>query len=354
MMSMTVINAHAVAAREAARTSIGRFGQQEHTAPELNLDPYPYPRLKRGLRPDQVELNVWYREDENGELAWHVAAYPKTQTADGFDSTDHADGLFDSFTLPISDQTAAGIDEDHWTDLDAAPGWLRDAVLPSLVETTLNDFQTAEWRRARHEQIVAEGGFASTYDNEYIVEFEDEYPTNRPEDAAEALFYLPNNEEDGTSPEREAAAAELSRRAAAGVGGLLIDARQLRPGDQVSVAHLTTHFDQAWARERYATVTVADAGGTDGDLHLRLDDGATLHLPTGARLPAVGYRVGDEELTGTDLVAQLVREGATSYRASKELTPAQVVARYNIERGLEPGDPEYIDTITPTLEGAQL
>lgn len=38
MTSMTVITPAAEAAREASRTTSGRFGAQDHTAPELSLD----------------------------------------------------------------------------------------------------------------------------------------------------------------------------------------------------------------------------------------------------------------------------------------------------------------------------
>lgn len=355
MVRMTIINAAAEAARENARTSAGRFGEQTHTAPELNLDPYPYPHLKRGLRPVQVDLNVWYRENEAGDYVWHVGAYPIRKTAAGFDDTDTDDNLFPSFELPLSDERAAGLDEDHWVSLDSAPGWLRDAVLPSLVDEQINDTATAAWRKARHEQIIAQGGYASIYDNAHIIDFEAEYPANTPLDAAAGLFNLAPKDGYEDDPERDAAAAELSRRAAAGVGGLLVDVRQLRPGDQVSLAHLAEHFTDAdqWVNEKYAPIAGTDPIALSGEVIVSLEGNRHLSLPAGTRLPTVGYIFAGREFTGSGLVQELVRSGDVSFRASKTQV-REVVERYNTERGFEPGDAGYIEPINLTLDGAKL
>jgi len=346
------------AAQDAARNKItGQFGEQHHSQPGFELEPYPYPALRNGLSADQVDLNVYERENDEGELVWHVIAHSIVKDDEGFEDTDFGTELFESFELPLSDKTAGTLDEDNWYSLDTAPAWLRDAVLPSLVDHGSTGTENAVWRRARHDQLMAQGAFATAYDNDYIAAFEADHPTALPTDAAWALMDLPELDEHiDDDPEREAAAAELSRRAAAGVGGLLADARELRAGDQVSLTHLREHLPSRheWAADQHMTVTGVTGSGTDGQIAVAFDGGLTLYLPAGSRLPAVGFQRGDKQLSGADLVAELVTTGETSYRSSMELTPAQIAEKFNTLRELDPSDPDYIDTLTPTLTGARL
>ena len=358
---MTIISPAAEAARENARTLTGQFGTQEHSVPELTLDSYVYPALKRGLTPAEVDINLWYRENESGELVWHVGAYPAPVGANGFSlGPDTSDSLFPSFEVPFGDDKTQDIDEDHWVSLDDAPEWLRDAVMPSLIDRDdAHDLRKTHdnqaWRKARHDRIIADGGFASAYDNEFIADFEETYPEGTPLDAAAGLFMMSGpDEDDWAADEREAAAAELSRRAAVGMGGALVDARQLRAGDQVSLAHLTEHLPtEVRAHTDYATVTQADASGAEGTLHLRFDNGALLGLPTGSRLPAVSYTYGGREHTAQSLVNDLVSRGEISFRTRND-SLGEIVERFNRERGLAPGDPDFIDVDRPSLTGATL
>lgn len=346
MDGMAIIDPTIVHAREHAREkTTGRFGEQYHSAPELALDPYPYPRLKGGIRPEDVD--VFVRCAPSG--LWQVTAQTVRDT----------DNILAELEVPLSDEHAADFTEDHdWTSLDHAPEWLREAVLPSLVDERLNETTTAEWRRARHQQILADGGFASTYDNSYLITFEDENP-NTPQAAADALINLPYPDPGEPDPDREAAAAELSRRAAIGVGGALADARDLRAGDQVSLAHLAIQFGpgDAWVGERYATVTRPDFGGSTGpddELFLVFDGDFRYVIPAGTRLPAVGFRVNGKDIPARKVIADLTRTEKLPAGATSEMTPAEIIDLYNAENGHEPGDPSYIEPLTPTLTGARL
>lgn len=353
---MPVISPAAASAREASRTSAGTFGEQQRSAPELTLDDYAYPTIVGGLLPDQVGINVWisgYTED--GTPNWRVCAFPWDEEVDGFPNADLDKPIFDSFELPLSAEHAAELGtEDHWTTLNAAPTWLRDVITPSVADdTNLHPGpagSTAAWRKQRHDRLIAEGAFATTYDNSYLISFEDEYPRNLPEDAAAALFDLGDIADDANEDEREQAAAELSRRATTGVGGALIDARELVPGDQISLSWLADHFPDAEKyRTGYATVDRPDRSGAEGDVYIRLTDGELLRLPIGARVPAVGFDYQGITKSPAQIVRLLARSGALPPTAM-QLAPAEAIATYNA--GLGADDPDFISPRNPTLTAA--
>jgi hypothetical protein len=355
---MTIISPTAEAAREGARTSAGQFGAQEHTAPELSLDDYTFPAIKGGLTPDQVGVNVWLSDIDGTTQHWSVAVFAWGE--DGTAAPDADKLLAPTFNIPLSDARKAELgSDDYWTTLNAAPVWLRDAVTPSLADdTSLHPDiagATAAWRKARHERILAEGGFASTYDNEYLIDFEDQFPTNTPLDAAAGLFMMePFDEENDDADAREKAAAELSRRASAGVGGVLADLRDLRMGDQVSLAHLAEHFSSPHDyTTAFAVVRGADPIGADGNVMVALDDGRYLNLPLGSRVPTVGFIYQDRPYTSEQLVQHLVRTGQLS-PAARGMSPAEAVHQHNAANALDESDLDYIHPATPTVKGAFL
>lgn len=354
---MTAVTQAAEAAREGARTSIGQFGEQQHSVPEMTVTAFPYPALKNGIPPENVDINIWYREAESGTPgSWNVTASPYQENRFGVLTTDVDVELFPAFDIPLTDGRAAELQEDQWISLTTAPTWLRDAVLPSLVEVDADDPETLTWHAVRHEQVIAAGGLASSYDNEYIAEFEERFPSGMPADAALGLRQIRPLDGEPANASRELAAAELSRLAAQGVGGLLVDARHLRPGDQVSLAHLASHFPdhESWPREQYATITRSDASGAGGTITLALDEGRAIDLPTGARLPALGYEYDGRQFTSSALVAELVGTHEMSYRESMALNAPHFVVQHNTRLGLQPGDPASIDFLVPTLNGARL
>lgn len=353
---MTDISHAAVAAREDARMSSGEFGVQLHTAPETGLNAYPYPALKNGIRPDNVDLNVFIAQDESGNTIWRVVANPYQVNRYGALTTDVDVELFPVFTLPVSDEHATSLDEDQWISLANAPEWLRDAVLPSLAEVDADDADSLSWQQTRHEKLIAAGAHATAYDNGYLAEFEERFPSDTPADAADGLRQIRTLDGELANTDRELAAAELSRRASVGVGGVLVDARELRAGDYISLAHLASHFpdDHAWTGERYAAITRADVTGIGGNVTLTLDERTTLTLPTGARLPALGYEYDGRLFTGSALIAELVSSNETIYRNDMVARSHEFVTHYNQQLGLTSGHPAYIETIAPTLDGARL
>ena len=356
IIGMTFISPAAEAAREASRHTTGQFGVQEHTAPELTLSDYTYPALIRDLRPDQVDINLWYRENEDGRLAWHVSAYPISATDNGCGETDATDPLVTAFEVTLPEELTSALDDnDNWTTLAQAPDWLKDTVMPSIIdeEERFNSrkvLANLAWRKDQHARILAAGGHASSYDNEYIAEFEYSHPTNTAQDAAAELYNMPPLGEDACGEtDRELAAAELSRRAAAGVGGTLIDVRQLRPGDQVSVTHLAEHFSEKhkWDIAGLPTVESADSMGAGGDVIIRLKGGALICLPTGSRLPTVTLNYQGSQLTTSALISRLVAEGEVSYRASKTKPAADIIDQYHRDRALNPSDAGWVSTNMP-------
>ncbi len=142
---------------------------------------------------------------------WAVSAYPVRTREDGSEETDTAHPLFPYFEVPLSEEREAELEEDHWVTLDQAPEWLRQAVLPSLADQELSAASgLAAWRKGRHDQIMAEGGFASSYDNAFLLDFEEQFPAGTPSDAAAGLYSMRDLDEcEGEEAEREAAAAEL-------------------------------------------------------------------------------------------------------------------------------------------------
>jgi hypothetical protein len=96
--------------------------------------------------------------------------------------------------------------------------------------------------------------------------------------------------DDPDDPERELAAAELSRRAAHGATDPLIDLRELRAGDHVDFRHLAEH--RPAGADIVGVVRGADPHGAKGAVSVALDDGSYLSLPTGARIPARPHRNG--------------------------------------------------------------
>lgn len=337
MTGMT-ISAQKEAAREAARHSGGQFGEQTHTAPTMNLG-YVYPALRQGFTPDQIDINVW----QHGGVA-RIRAYPDFVSNGGEWDFDPDDGIFRRFEVPLTAEHAAELDEDHWTRLDQAPTWLQDAVMPSLIGDD-NHPDTAAWRKARHDRIIAAGGFASTYDNAYMVDFEDLYPTSTPLDAAAALFDMEEAAPGEDPSEREMAAAEISRRAAAGMGGVLEDARNLRAGDRISVAHLAEHLHASWDTTEHEQVTRVDEW--EGSVQIHLTYGRILGLPAGARVPALGFDIDGQEMTATAAVAELRRRGELA-PAAHGMDPFDVLHQYHQANGLDQ------QTLTPSTTGAAL
>ncbi|SDH35828.1 hypothetical protein [Microbacterium sp. 77mftsu3.1] len=341
------LDATAEAVREHHRHADGTFGKQHHTHPELTLGQYRYPVLKNGLHPALIQL---YPVQVDGE--WSVTAH-EILFGDGEGVRTSPDSLIHPIALPLTDEQAAEVADtiEIACTLDEAPAWLRDAVLPSLVDWDARARETDTWKKDRHDEMTAAGAFATTWDNEYITDFEHTFPSNMPLDAAAGLFDMEELPDGDPSfeTERELAAAELSRRAAHGMGGILTDIRELRAGDQISLAHLSEHIDFDTAELH--TVTATD---TWGDIaKVQLEGGRYVHFPTGARVPTAGYEVDGQEVAPGSLVKELVATGAISYR-SKGDPHAGIVARYNTERGLTPGDDGYITPLTPNTTGATL
>lgn len=343
---MTVISPVAEAARESARTASGKFGAQAHTSPELTLDDYAYPPLIRGLTPAEIDINFW---DEDG--TWQVQV-TRAGTGNDFDD-EPGEQLIPTFTIPLTGQMAQQFrNADYWWTLDEAPIWLRDAVTPALAEENLHPdaaAQMARWRKDRHERLLADGGFASSYDNEYLLEFEDEYSSNTAQDAADALGNLPRHEEDGRiydEDERETAAAELSRRAAAGVGGALTDLRELKAGDRIALSHLVHSDDREnGTYDDLVAVARPDTTGADGDVYIGLEGGGLLCLPIGARVPTLGYDYQGTARTPSQVVQQLVSAGDLPPEA-RRLNPHDAIATYNASR--TSNHPDFIRQVTPT------
>lgn len=340
---MTTISPVAEIARENARTTGGQFGVQEHTSPELTLDEYAYPPLVGGLLPSEIDIHFYAHEDGT----WRAAA-SELILAD----SDEPEPLVPELTVALSEaQSRQFANVDVWMALDEAPVWIRDAVTPSLaVESLHPDASTsiAQWRKGRHDRLVAEGAIATSYDNEYIFEFEDEYPSNTSQDAADALSDLARHEEDGRiydEDERIDAAAELSRRAAVGVGGVLTDLRQLKVGDKVALSHLVHSDDREdGLYDTLLTVARPDTTGADGDVYIGLEDGGLLCLPIGARVPVLGYEHQGEPRTPTQVVHELVRTGSLPADA-RRMNPHDAIAQHNATR--DERDPSFVRPVTP-------
>lgn len=345
MVGMTVISPVAENAREHARTVGGQFGVQDHSSPELTLDDYAYPPLKGGLAPSEVDIHFWHNEDGT----WRAAV---SEYDDDGDDEYEVDLLTPELTVALTDAQARQFSNaDYFWTLDEAPIWLRDAVTPALAEDSLNPGLSAgmaRWRKGRHDRLMAEGAFASSYDNEYMVEFEEEFPSNTAQDAADALGNLNRHEEDGQvydEDEREKAAAELSRRASVGIGGVLVDLRELKAGDQIALSHLVASDSREdGLYVSLATVERPDTTGADGDVYVRLENDGLLCLPVGARVPAIGYTHQGAGHTPSQIVRQLVRSGALPPEA-KNLSVEEAIATHNA--GLQETDPAYVRLTVP-------
>lgn len=287
MTGMTDISTAAAVAREHARSSDGRFGTQEHTAPELALGDYAYPALRDGITPEQVGINTWIDIDR-GRV---VTAYVWGPDEDGWENADLEQRILPVRELAVTADQAADLYDDHWTTLAEAPTWLRDAVTPELVDTTdpTAARQNSAWQEARHRRLTEAGALATAYDNDFIADFETQFPANTPQDAAAGLHQM-ESADDPEDPERELAAAELSRRAAHGATDPLIDLRALRPGDHIDFRHLAEH--RPAGADTVGVVRGLDPRGAEGTVSILLDDGSYLSLPTGARIPARPHRNG--------------------------------------------------------------
>lgn len=210
--------------------------------------------------------------------------------------------------------------------------------------------------KARHEVLTAAGAFATPYDNVHVMDFEDEHPHPTHDDIVEQLFDLPFRTDEYGEPlyddeEREKAAAEFSRRAAAGLGGVLTRADDLRRGDVVTVDHLGDHVRTPGEHPQHAVVVSPDSSNVEGGLLIRLDDDSILSVPYGTVLPALGYRYRGTDYAASALVAKLIRDGELT-GAARTMDPREAVHQFTEANALGDGDTDYPQQIVPLLSPA--
>lgn len=161
-----------------------------------------------------------------------------------------------------------------------------------------------ETARERHEAAIAAGAFATAYDNALLARFEEEYPDADHEDLRFGLDSILLDEGDYTEHERTQAAAELSRRLADGLGGVLADAADLRPGDEVDLSALRADADG----EPVSTVEYVERYG--GMVRIDIEGrGGALVVPDGTRVPTPGFTFRGKAATLREHVIDLAREG---------------------------------------------
>lgn len=351
---------------EKHRQGNGEFGTHDRLAPESTYEPdpypYPFPSLAGGLHPALISLGLTRDGDQ-----WVCTAH-EILFGDGEGVRTDPTPLVTMTALPLSAEQAAGLGGDrtetvngvHWTSLAEAPAWLRDAAIPALIDGdphAQSSADTSAWRKARHDQIIAAGGFCSSYDNNVIADAEDVYGSAVPADAVAALSDLRSldaDDDDDACVEWELAAAELSRRASHGVGGVLTDARALTAGDQVSLKHLDGALSGLSNLDTSELLTVTSPAEKINDSLTAITlNGQTVYVPTGTRLPAAGYAREGRVLRDAELRTELLERADVSYRR-RDLPVAELVEHVNTVRGLTPTDPDYIHPLIPTTTGATL
>lgn len=348
MAGMTLISNTAEAARESARHATGQFGEQHHTAPELALDDYTFPPLRGGLHPTEVGINIW--ESDDGEVT--VATFAWGIDESGEDSADLSKPLAPARTLTLSDElNAAFAGGDIWTTLDEAPIWLRDTVTTDLVDRDAlhPDKRDAleAWSRQRLSRIPGKP-FVTSVDNDYLDSFENEHPAGTPADAVDGMFELAGFDDYSQDhPDREVAAAELSRRAFGHLGGALTDVRHLLPGDRVELAGLEEYIPADLANTR-AVVTTGSSGAYGEHVTIQVNGNIDVELPYGAHLATEGYSYEGRTFSARHLVEHLIRQDKIPAAVRSMVTPTEAIDAYigrNLVAGYDQKNPE---PLTPT------
>lgn len=345
---MTIISPIAEAARESARQATGQFGAQQHTAPELALDDYAFPPLRDGRAPSEVGVNVW--ESEHGVHTIAVFAWGPDE--DGEDNADLSHPLTAARTITLDPNHAETLyADDVWTTLDEAPVWLRDIVTVDLADrAALHPDKRAAldaWAQQRLARVPGKP-FATSFDNDYLDSFESEHPAGTPSDAVDGMFELAGFDDYSQDhPDREAAAAELSRRAFGHLGGALTDVRRLLPGDRVELAGLEQYIPAALVDTR-AVVTRGAEGAYGEHITIQVNGNIDVELPYGAHLATEGYSYEGRTFSTRHLVEHLIRQDKLPAAVRSLATPADAIDAY-IGRNLVAGyDLENPEPLTPT------
>lgn len=352
---MTIISPIAEAARESARQATGQFGEQSHTAPELALDSYQFPPLIRDLAPSQVGINIWEAEDN----VWHLATFEWGPDEHGDDNADLSKPLSETRVITLTTGQAAELADDHWTTLDSAPVWLQDTISSELVNRDAlhpgkRDALEA-WSQQRLSRIPGEP-FATSLDNDYLIAFEEDHPAGTPLDAIDGLYELAGFDDYSVDhPEREAAAAELSRRAFGHLGGALTDVNRLLPGDRVELAGLDEYLPAGLTDTR--AVVTTRASGTYGEhVTIQVNGNIDVELPYGAHVAVEGYTYSGRTFTTRQLVEHLIRQDELPAAVRSMTTPADAIDAFigrNHVAGYDVENPEPLTPIhQPTSNGA--
>ena len=345
MGCMTIISPTAEAARESSRQPTGQFGEQQHTAPELALDGYAFPPLTGGLSPSQVGINVW----DTDEGTFNVSVFSWGPDEHGEDNADLSAPLAPVRTLTLNtEQSEALAGQDLWTTLNEAPVWLRDIVTTELVDRNALHPDKVDalgaWSQQRLDRIPGEA-FATSLDNDYLITYEDEHPAGTPADAVDGMYELTGFDDYSQDhPEREAAAAELSRRAFAHLGGALTDVNRLLPGDRVELAGLEDYIPADLADTR-AVVTKGSGGAYGESIAIQVNGNVNIELPYGAHLATEGYNYQGRTFSTRQLVEHLIRRDELPAAVRSMTTPADAIDAFigrNIVAGYDVEKPEAL------------
>lgn len=343
---MTLISPLAEAARENARQATGQFGEQQHSAPDVALDAYTFPPLSCGRHPSEIGINIW--ESDDGEFT--VATFEWGIDEFGEDNADLSKPLSPARTLALPGELSKALaGGDIWTTLDEAPVWLQDIVTTDLVDRDAlhpdKRHALEAWSQQRLDRIPGEP-FATSLYNDHLLTFETDHPAGTPQDAVEGMYELEGFDDYSVDhPDREAAAAELSRRAFGHLGGALVDANRLLPGDRVELAGLEEYLPAGFTDTR-AVVTRGTGGAYGEYVTLTVNDNTTVELPYGAHVAAEGYSYEGRTFTTRQLVEYLIRQDELPAGVRSMATPAHAIDAFigrNVISGRDTEEPQPLN-----------